>query len=66
MRKLESDISPLMQESRDKQVSIDTLSAEKNALKTEVNRWKARTTHLIEEANKADPEKMKLMLVVYL
>lgn len=52
----------MMQTIRDKQVTIDTLAAEKNALKTEVDRWKARTSHLIEQSNKSDPEEKKRLM----
>ncbi|XP_071164594.1 nucleoprotein TPR-like isoform X2 [Mytilus edulis] len=62
VNKLERDINPMMQTIRDKQVTIDTLAAEKNALKTEVDRWKARTSHLIEQSNKSDPEEKKRLI----
>ncbi|XP_052073511.1 nucleoprotein TPR-like isoform X6 [Mytilus californianus] len=62
VNKLERDINPMMQTIRDKQVIIDTLAAEKNALKTEVDRWKARTSHLIEQSNKSDPEEKKRLI----
>ena len=62
MKTLEGEISPVQQTVRDRQVTIDTLMAEKNALRSEVDRWKARTNHLIDQANKSDPEEKKKLL----
>jgi FtsZ-binding cell division protein ZapB len=62
VKKLEGDINPMMQTVRDRQVTIDTLAAEKNALKNEVDRWRSRTNHLIEQANRSDPEEKKKLM----
>ncbi|XP_048255424.1 nucleoprotein TPR-like isoform X4 [Haliotis rufescens] len=56
IRKMESDIQPLQANLRSVQAQRDTLSAEKTAIQNEVERWKGRTNHLIEQANKSDPE----------
>ncbi|XP_067679171.1 nucleoprotein TPR-like isoform X3 [Haliotis asinina] len=56
IKKMESDIQPLQANLRSVQAQRDALSAEKTALQNEVERWKGRTNHLIEQANKSDPE----------
>ena len=40
----------------------DSLLAEKTALKSEVERWNRRTSQLIEQYNKIDPEEYKKLL----
>ncbi|XP_046561474.1 LOW QUALITY PROTEIN: nucleoprotein TPR-like [Haliotis rubra] len=55
-KKMESDIQPLQASLRSVQAQRDTISAEKTAIQNEVERWKGRTNHLIEQANKSDPE----------
>ncbi len=40
----------------------DSLLAEKAALRNEVERWNKRTSQLIEQYNKIDPEEYKRLL----
>ena len=40
----------------------DSLLAEKAALRNEVERWNKRTSQLIEQYNKIDPEEYKKLL----
>ncbi|CAE1241745.1 TPR [Acanthosepion pharaonis] len=56
VKKLEDDIQPLQSNIRELNSQKDTLTIEKNNLTGEVERWKARTSRLIEQCNKSDPE----------
>lgn len=56
VKKLEDDIQPLQSNIRELNGQKDTLTIEKNNLTGEVERWKARTSRLIEQCNKSDPE----------
>ena len=62
IRQLESDIEPLQGKVREAESEKDTLTVERDALQEEVNRWKDRTTNLIEKSNKTDPEEYKRLL----
>ncbi|KAK3607529.1 hypothetical protein CHS0354_025782 [Potamilus streckersoni] len=62
VRKLEEDITPLHNNIRELQALLDNLTAEKNTLKGEAERWKTRTNHLIEQSNKTDPEERKKLI----
>ncbi|KAL3869712.1 hypothetical protein ACJMK2_042363 [Sinanodonta woodiana] len=62
VRKLEEDITPLHNNIRELQAVQDSLTAEKNTLKGEAERWKTRTNHLIEQSNKTDPEERKRLI----
>ena len=56
MTKLQEEINPLQATIRDHSARKDTEDIEKRTLRGEIDRWKARTNHLIEQANKKDPE----------
>ncbi len=59
VKALETDITPIQQSLHEQTAQRENLEAEKSALETELERWKARTNHLIEQCNKIDPEEMK-------
>lgn len=61
-KKLEEDINPLQAANRELVAERDALTTEKTALLGEVDRWRARTNHLIEQCNKTDPEEYKRLL----
>jgi len=56
---LESELTPLQDECRDAVAQRDSLQKEVELLRSETDRWKARTNHLIEQCNKFDPEEHK-------
>lgn len=58
-KSIESELEPLHMKARDLEAQREALTTEKTALEMEVARWKMRTTHLIEQCNKADPEEIK-------
>ncbi|XP_060076894.1 nucleoprotein TPR-like [Ylistrum balloti] len=60
---LEQSIDPLQSSVRDSQSHRDAIGAERDALKNEVERWKSRTNHLIEQANKTDPEEHRKLIL---
>ncbi|BFY99561.1 hypothetical protein BsWGS_02600 [Bradybaena similaris] len=62
IRKLESEIEPLQKGFRELESQKDTLTVERNVLQEEVNRWKNRTSNLIEQSNKTDPEEHKRLI----
>ena len=62
VNKLEADIAPLQQSLHEQQALLESLETERAALRAEVDRWKARTNHLIEQCNKVDPEEMKKLM----
>lgn len=59
---MEADIAPIQQSVHEQQALRESLETEQTALKAEVDRWKARTNHLIEQCNKVDPEEMKKLM----
>ncbi|XP_064604367.1 nucleoprotein TPR-like [Liolophura sinensis] len=59
---MEDQIAPLQKANRELQAQCDALVAEKSILQGEVDRWKNRTNHLIEQCNKADPEEQNRLL----
>ena len=61
-KKLEDEITPLQTCQREIKAECDALATERTALTAEVERWRARTNHLIEQCNKTDPEEHKLLL----
>ena len=65
MNKLEVDITPIQQSLHEQEALRENLEAERIALTSEVDRWKARTNHLIEQCNKVDPEEMKKLMYVF-
>ncbi|XP_041357517.1 nucleoprotein TPR-like [Gigantopelta aegis] len=62
VKKLEADIALYQTTIRTLQAQRDTLVSEKSSLMNEVDRWKLRTNHLIEQSHKADPEEHKRVL----
>merc|ERR1719483_887871 len=62
LAQLETDIEPLQAKLRDLESTRDTLTVEKNTLQDEVNRWKNRTTNLIDQSHKTDPEEQKRLM----
>ena len=52
-------MEPLEAQQAELSGTVEALRTEKAALEAELTRWKARTTHLIEQCNKADPEEIK-------
>jgi len=61
---LESELTPLQDECRDTIAQRDSLQKEVELLRSETERWKARTNHLIEKCNKFDPEEHKRAMYV--
>ena len=61
-QELGEQLKPLKEANRLLVAQKDTLLAEKAALKNEVARWSERTTQLIEQYNKVDPEEYKRLL----
>ena len=61
-QELGEQLKPLREANRSLVGQKDTLLAEKAALKNEVARWSERTTQLIEQYNKVDPEEYKRLL----
>jgi len=59
---LEEELNPLRETRNYLQSQYEVLEVERNSLQAEVQRWKARTNHLIEQCNKSDPEEFKRML----
>ncbi|XP_021362247.1 nucleoprotein TPR-like isoform X2 [Mizuhopecten yessoensis] len=60
---LEQSIDPLQSSVRDSQSHRDAIGAERDALRNEVERWKSRTNHLIEQANRTDPEEHRKLIL---
>ena len=60
----DSDAQLLSSRETQRQLSAqkDSLLAEKAALRNEVERWNKRTSQLIEQYNKIDPEEYKNLL----
>ena len=54
-----SELGPVKAQLADVTGQKEALSVEKQSLEAEIGRWKARTSHLIEQCNKADPEEIK-------
>lgn len=50
---------PLEENCRDLTAERDAAQKEVEIMRAEVERWKARTNHLIEQCNKFDPEEHK-------
>ena len=59
---MEEEITPMQAAQRELVSERDALTAEKVALTAEVQRWRTRTNHLIEQCNKTDPEEHKRLL----
>ncbi len=53
---------PLQEQNRELTAQRDALTAEKASLAYDVNRWKQRTDHLMQQYNRADPEEQKKLL----
>lgn len=62
VQQLEKDIVPIQGQNRELSAKLDTITAERNALTAEVNKWKLRTNHLIEQCNKVDPDEHKKLM----
>lgn len=62
MRKLEADISPLQAQLRELTAQKEAVELEKDSLAGEVERWKSRTHHLVEQSNKTDPEEHRKLV----
>ncbi|XP_025109062.1 nucleoprotein TPR-like isoform X2 [Pomacea canaliculata] len=63
VRKLEADISPLQAQLRELTAQKEAVELEKDSLAGEVERWKSRTHHLVEQSNKTDPEEHRKLVV---
>jgi len=59
---LEEKIQPLQSDVRELQSQKDGLETDKNSVMAEMERWKTRTNHLIEQAHKTDPEEHKRLM----
>ena len=59
VEKLQGEIRPMQSRLGDLVKEQEALQTEKAGLEAELARWKARTTRLIEQCNKADPEEIK-------
>jgi nucleoprotein TPR len=62
VKRFEGEIGPLSESNKMLSAQKDTLLAEKAALKNEVDRWTARTNHLIEQCNRVDPDEYKALV----
>ncbi|KAL5021860.1 hypothetical protein ScPMuIL_001015 [Solemya velum] len=62
VKKLEQDIHPLQANIRHVQAQRESLITDKVSLQGEVDRWKARTNQLIEQANKKDPDEHRRLV----
>ncbi|KAK6179173.1 hypothetical protein SNE40_011593 [Patella caerulea] len=63
VKKMEDNINPLQATIRDLETQKGLLAGEKQALESEVTRWKSRTNQLIEKCNKTDPEEQKKLIL---
>ncbi|CAL1544987.1 unnamed protein product [Lymnaea stagnalis] len=63
IRQLQSDIEPLQNRLRELESEKESLTIERNTLQEDLNRWKNRTSNLIEQSNKTDPEEHKRLLL---
>ena len=61
---MEAEISPLQASVRELTASKEILEVEKKTLTGEVERWKSRTHHLVEQSNKTDPEEHRKLMSV--
>ncbi|XP_078317960.1 uncharacterized protein LOC111118796 isoform X2 [Crassostrea virginica] len=59
---LETSIDPLQASLRDLTTEKEALVIERDSLKNEVDRWKSRANHLIEQANRTDPDEQKKII----
>ena len=59
---LETSIDPLQASLRDLTTEKEALVIERDSLKNEVDRWKSRANHLIEQANRTDPDEQKKIM----
>ena len=57
-------MGPLRETCEDMTNQRDSLTKELEILRTEADRWKTRTNHLIEQCNKFDPEEHKKTMLV--
>ena len=62
VKEYESQLLSSKESQRRLAVQKDSLLAEKAALRNEVERWNKRTSQLIEQYNKIDPEEYKQLL----
>ncbi|XP_061166094.1 nucleoprotein TPR-like [Saccostrea echinata] len=60
---LEASVNPLQASIRDLTAEKEALLIERNTLKNEVDRWKSRANHLIEQANRTDPDEHRKILL---
>jgi FtsZ-binding cell division protein ZapB len=58
-KQLEDEFGPLRETCQEVTAQRDALQREVEIFQVEVDRWKARTNHLIEQCNKFDPEEHK-------
>ncbi|XP_055956661.1 nucleoprotein TPR isoform X2 [Patella vulgata] len=63
VKKMEDNINPLQATIRNLETQKGLLAGEKQALESEVTRWKSRTNQLIEKCNKTDPEEQKKLML---
>lgn len=62
---LEESINPLQSSIRDLTAEKEAVVIERDSLKNEVDRWKSRANHLIEQANRTDPDEQKKIMYVH-
>jgi hypothetical protein len=62
VHRLEEEISPLQGSVRELTAHKEVLEVEKKTLTSEVERWKSRTHHLVEQSNKTDPEEHRKLV----
>ncbi|KAK3915190.1 Nucleoprotein TPR [Frankliniella fusca] len=59
IRNLEQELEPLKERHNELSIQIERERAENNIMKTELTKWRQRTSQLIERANKNSPEDWK-------
>ncbi len=57
-------MTPMQESVRSANAHRDAVQTEKTALQAEMDQWKERTKHLVEQCNKADPEEQKRLMYV--